>query len=109
MTEIQVRRGPNGAIEELQVSGHSGFADRGEDIVCAAVSALAQTALMGLERVAEQPLTKKIRDGYLHCKLKAGGSPESAAKAQAILETVVLGLRDIASGYPHYVRVTEGG
>ena len=32
-------------------SGHSGFAERGHDIVCAAVSALTQTCELGLSDV----------------------------------------------------------
>jgi uncharacterized protein YsxB (DUF464 family) len=109
MTEVRVRRAPDGSIAEFAVSGHSGYADRGEDIVCAAISALTQTALMGLEHVARHPYEGKIRDGFLSCRIKAGGTPDSFARAQAILETMVLGLKDIASGYPDYLRVTEGG
>jgi len=90
MTEVLVRRAPDGTITELQVKGHTGYAEQGEDIVCAGVTVLAVTALM-------------------HCKLKPGGTPESAAKAQVILETTVLGLLDIEKDYPKYVRVTEGG
>jgi uncharacterized protein YsxB (DUF464 family) len=109
MTEIQVRRGTQGSIIELKVSGHVGLADHGEDIVCAAVSALTQTALIGLEKVARHPFESKVRDGYLSCKVKPGGTAESVAKAQAIIETTVLGLRDIAQSYSQYVRLTEGG
>lgn len=109
MTEVQVRRAPDGTITEIQVKGHTGFAEHGEDIVCAAVSALTQTALIGLEHVARHPHEGKIRDAYLLCRVKPGGTPDSAAKAQAILETTVLGLRDIAKDYHQFVRVTEGG
>lgn len=38
----------------LDVSGHAGHAAYGEDIVCAAVSAIVQTALLGLEAVASE-------------------------------------------------------
>lgn len=109
MTEVQVRRAPDGTITEIRVEGHAGFADHGEDIVCAAVSALTQTALIGLERVARHPHEGKIRDAYLLCRVKPGGTTESAALAQAILETTVLGLLDIAKDYHQFVRVTEGG
>jgi len=109
MTEILVRRAPDGTITELRVEGHAGFAEMGEDIVCAGVSALAVTALIGLKRVAKHPHEGKARAGLVTCKLKPGGTPETAARAQVILETTVLGLMDIQKDYPKFVRVTEGG
>ncbi|HYF76179.1 MAG TPA: ribosomal-processing cysteine protease Prp [Symbiobacteriaceae bacterium] len=109
MTEVQVRRAPDGTVTELRVSGHTGYAEQGEDIVCAGVSALAVTCLIGLKKVARHPHEGKARSGSMHCKLLPGGTPESAAKAQAILETTVLGLQDIAKDYHQFIRVTEGG
>lgn len=107
MIKVQVRRGLLG-VEELRVTGHAGFAAHGQDIVCAAVSALVQTALMGLEKVAGQPFEAEVSEGNVRCRLKQG-APEANAKAQPILETTVLGLQDIANSYPKFVRFTEGG
>lgn len=109
MTEVQVRRAPDGTVIELRVKGHTGYAEQGEDIVCAGVSALVVTCLIGLKKVAQHPHEGKARSGSMHCKLLPGGTPDSAAKAQAILETTVLGLQDIAKDYQQFVRVTEGG
>jgi uncharacterized protein YsxB (DUF464 family) len=109
MTEVQVRRAPDGTITELHVSGHAGYAEQGEDIVCAAVTALVVTAQIGLKRVAKHPYEGKAKSGLAYCKLKPGGTPESAARAQVILETTVLGLLDIAKDYHQFIRVTEGG
>lgn len=109
MTEVRVRRAPDGTILELTVNGHTGYADLGEDIVCAGVSALAVTALIGLKKVADHPHEGKASAGKMFVRLKPGGTPESLAKAQVILETTLLGLRDIARDYKDFVRVTEGG
>lgn len=102
MIKIQVRRGPQG-VAEFRVTGHAGFADHGQDIVCAAVSALVQTALLGLEKVADQPFAAEVRNGNVQCQLAEGGS-DANVKAQAILETMILGLSDIAKEYPRFVR-----
>lgn len=104
-----MRRAPDGAVIELRVKGHTGYAEQGEDIVCAGVSALVVTCLIGLKKVAGHPHEGKARAGSMYCKLLPGGTPESAARAQAILETTVLGLQDIAKDYHQFVRVTEGG
>ncbi len=109
MIKVQVRRAPDGTIAEVKANGHAEYADPGEDIVCAGVSALVVTALIGLEKVARHPYEGKATSGKMYCKVKAGGTPESLHRAQTILETTVLGLLDIAKDYPQYVRVTEGG
>lgn len=109
MIKVQVRRAPDGAVVEVRTEGHAGFADHGEDIVCAAVTALVVTALIGIKRVAQHPYEGKASSGKAYCKVLPGGTPESAMKAQAILETTVLGLRDIAKDYKDFIRVTEGG
>ena len=45
------------------VKGHADYAPYGEDIICSAVSAIVQTAQMGLERLAEDyPLNIEIID-----------------------------------------------
>lgn len=109
MTKVQVRRAPDGSIAEIRVTGHAGYAEIGEDIVCAGISALTATALLAMERIAEHPHEGKLSEGLMSCKLQPGGTPESSQKAQTILETLVLGLRDIAKDYPKFIRVTEGG
>lgn len=107
MIRVQVRRAPDGSIVEVRTEGHAEFADPGEDIVCAAVSALVETARIGLKRVAGHPHEGKTSMGKAYCKVLIGGTPESAMKAQAILETTVLGLKDIEKDYNDFIRVTE--
>ncbi len=109
MIEVRVKRAPDGSIAEMRVTGHAGYAEHGEDIVCAGVTALVVTALIGLRQVARHPHEGEATEGWMYCKLKPGGTPESFTRAQAILETTVLGLRDIEKDYREFVRVTEGG
>ena len=37
----------------IDISGHAGYAPAGFDIVCSAISAVTQTALLGLEAIAD--------------------------------------------------------
>ena len=41
----------DGRITGFSCSGHSGYAEEGSDIVCAAISALTQGAVIGLKEV----------------------------------------------------------
>jgi len=61
MIEVSIRS-RNGEMEIYAV-GHANSGPVGQDIVCAAVSAIMQTAALGLQAVAEQyPEYIKIRD-----------------------------------------------
>lgn len=95
------RRG--GRIAKITVSGHAGFAERGRDIVCAAVSALVQTAAYGLRRhCGARARVKDVSDGDYTLDV-AGGN----AAAQAVLETTVSGLEALARSYPDHVVVSR--
>lgn len=43
----------DGDTMKIEISGHANYAPKGQDIVCAAISAIAETAVLGLKGVAE--------------------------------------------------------
>ena len=93
-------------ITGFTVQGHSGYASEGEDIVCAAVSAITQTAMMGLKRFA--PDTRaRWREG--DAPLLEVEVPHPTRETEVILTTMVIGLEDILSGVPQYVRILHTG
>ncbi len=93
-----------GRIVGFEISGHSGYSESGSDIVCAGVSALAQTALMGLVELLKLEPSYRIDEatGLLRLDL-----PESTADAQLILKTMELGLSSIQKQYPKHFRMTH--
>ena len=68
MTKIQIQKQEN-LIIGFTVSGHSGYAEEGSDIVCSAISALAQNVCVGLENVLKVNPTIVIDENkaYLSC------------------------------------------
>jgi len=96
----------HGLIQGYTVRGHSGYRPPGEDIVCAAVSMLAQTTLLGLGRFIRKDLSYEVDDsGVLRCQLPDRMSKKEQLQAQAILETMVLGLKNVQENYSGYIRV----
>lgn len=94
------------ALVGLESLGHSGSAPKGQDVVCASVSALVHGLLLGLSDVAE------VRD--LSCEadpdvplIRVSWSEEAADSLDLLTRTVALSLREIESGYPEYVSITE--
>ena len=68
MTTIRIFR-TEGHITAVNVEGHTGYAEEGSDIVCAAVSALTQGALLGIREVAGIRAESRVSDGRLTFKL----------------------------------------
>ena len=83
--------------------GHAGFAEAGQDIVCAAVSILTTTCANALETVAGVEPQVKAAPGNMRLRL-----PENAGHdAQVILGAMRQGLRDLAEEYPRYFQLIE--
>lgn len=107
MIMIELYRTRSGAVKGFMVKGHAGMAEKGRDIVCAAVSILTQTTVLGIVRyLGLQPEVKR-RKGYLTCMFPEGDKMTEAEPVQAIFETMVLGLQEIAGQYPDFVRMEE--
>ena len=82
----------------LTVRGHADYAPAGQDIVCAAVSAL----LLALaERLQEKKLVKELvmRPGYMSIAMRG---------AERETELVKCGLRQLERRFPQCVEVEEG-
>ena len=83
----------------LEISGHADAGEKGGDIVCAGVSAVAMSVAGAIE---DRRLDAHIRidEGYLLIRAE-----ETAACF--VIATAVSGLRRIAAQYPDYVRIEE--
>jgi uncharacterized protein YsxB (DUF464 family) len=97
----------NGRITGFKAKGHSGYAERGEDIVCAAISALTQTAYLGLSELVKANVDVSQKGGELTLKLPEGFSPEEGEKAELILGTMLLGLRSVKENYSDYLKIVK--
>ncbi len=105
MIIVSVNRS-NGTIKGYSVRGHAGYRPPGEDIVCAAVSMLAQTTLLGLARFIREGLVYDVDDsGTLTCRLPDEMSKKEQLQTQAIVETMVMGLKNLQENYRGYIRV----
>lgn len=101
MIKIQILRRKDGMISGFTVSGHHG--KYGSDIVCAGISSLAQAALLGLGEHLHRELDYHVASGDLKMHLK--GAPDDLT--EAILETMLKGMKAIAAQYSQGVRIQE--
>ncbi len=92
-----------GLLVGFRIRGHAGFAEYGQDIVCAGASAIAQAAVLGLKDTLGSSVSFQREPGFLEVHI----SQESCGTAsQAILRALELGLLSISREYSGYVDVT---
>jgi hypothetical protein len=92
-------------IRSFSVTGHAGFRSAGEDIYCAGVSAVTQTALLGLIDHLHTEPEYRLEKGFMKCRLPSGLSEEDQEKAQIILSTMEKGLKSMEGAYAGYLIV----
>jgi hypothetical protein len=90
----------------FEIEGHAGQAEYGQDIVCAAVSVLGQTALVSLDEIAGiHDLDYTVEDGYLLVRLPSKLSKTQLDTARILMDSMVLGLRGVAESAPDFVKL----
>ena len=107
MILISVYRNPNEVVEQFVIEGHAHMAESGQDIVCAAVSALGQTTVLSLYQIADIDIIYEIKKGYLRCKLPKNLTEEELYKTKLLVDTMLLGLKNIQESYPQYVEIYD--
>ena len=90
----------HGTVVGFNVSGHANMGEYGEDLVCAAVSAVVQTAILGITEVCHIKAGVLIEEGQTRCILEKDVTNEALNSAGVVFETMIAGLKSIQSSYP---------
>ncbi len=80
-----------------EVSGHADYAENGSDIICAAVSVLAETTANSIEEFTDDPFQQEVSDegGFLSMKFPEG----LHEKASLLMDSMILGIKGIQNTY----------
>ena len=103
MTKIKFKK-KKGQIVYLSVKDHTGYGDSGEDILCAAVSALSQSMIIGIEEVLQINLKYEIQDGYLALDIQEN-TPEEIKACQLLLQTMLKSIESMIISYGEYINL----
>ena len=106
MTKITFKKRGNNFIS-LEISGHTSYGVDGEDIVCAAVSSISQTAVLGIFNVAQINAIYSVDEdeGHLYLELPESISQREQDVCNIILQTALLGLNDLKEGYSDFIEL----
>ena len=95
---IDITKRKNG----FTIEGHANFAESGKDIVCAAVSTLAQVFVSSVEKLTNDEMECIIseKDGFFDVEYK-----KLSEKSNTLLASFFIGVEMIAEEYPENIKV----
>ena len=94
-------------ITGFSVSGHSGYAENGQDIVCAAISAVVTMAEATINEVCGAKAMVRVKDDQARITLMLPASCDEEDTVQAVLSGMMLTLISMRDDYPDYIEVLE--
>lgn len=103
MTKVTFSKRGN-KIHSFTIKGHTGYDVAGQDIVCSAISTLSLGIGDGIIEVLKVKPEVSINDGFLSmdfCNI----TEVELDKSQVLLETLLLGLKNIEKLYGKYIKV----
>jgi hypothetical protein len=97
VTRAVIFRNREGQYLGFRVYGHTGYAEEGEDIVCAGVSAIVINTVNCLEDLVHEPVSYSCEEESGDISLSFAGPPSE--KASFLIDTMVYGLEWIRGTY----------
>ena len=86
----------------LTVDGHAGYAKTGNDIICAAVSALAQGLIHSLTALTDDKISYHVADGHIDINYK-----DLSERGNLLIDSFFIAGSDIQLTYgSDYVKIT---
>ena len=97
MTTITITKTSEDNFKKIECKGHAGFADEGEDIVCAAISVLTINLLNSIEKFTDDGIviTQDEKKGLITLEFKDTPSKE----ADLLMKSFELGVNSIFEQY----------
>ena len=97
----------NDRITGFSVSGHSGYAEAGSDIVCAAITAVVTMAEATINDVCGAKAKVRVKEADARITLTLPTSCDEEETVQAVLAGMMVTLLSLQEDYPDYIEVLE--
>lgn len=95
----------DGKFVGIECNGHCEYADEGEDIVCASLSSIVQTAVLGIMQILGINIAYETddKDGYLYAMLPKKLTVQQSHDADLILKIAYLGVSDLYENFSDFI------
>ena len=94
-------------ISGFSISGHSGYAEAGQDIICAAISAVVTMAEATINDVCGAKAKVRVKEADARVTLTLPSSCDEEDTVQAVLSGLLVTLLNLKEQYPDYIEVLE--
>ena len=94
-------------ITGFSISGHSGYAEAGQDIVCAAISAVVTMAEATINDVCGAKAKVRVGEDEARITLKLPKSCDEEETVQAVLAGMMVTLINLQEDYSDFIEVLE--
>ena len=101
MIKISVAK-KNGVYRSFKCSGHAGFAEYGNDVVCAAVSMLVINTVNAIDELTGCCISLDENDSK-NGKLAISFPDGTDEKAGLLMDAMLLGIKQVAEDHDEYV------
>ena len=97
----------NDRITGFSISGHSGYAEAGSDIVCAAISAVVAMTEATINDVCGGKAKVRVKEEDARITLTLPATCEEEESIQAVLAGMMVYLCNLRDDYSDYIEVLE--
>ncbi len=87
-------------IKGITIEGHSNYASKGKDIVCAGVSAIGVGTVNAIYEITKKQPSTIVEDGYMEIKFPADQT------SQLIAKVMLVQLQSIEESYQKNLKIT---
>ena len=105
MTQIVLKK-ENGIIVSGKVKGHSGYAEEGSDIVCAAISSVLWCTLNGLESFLGNKIKVSQKEADVSFEIEKLSGDERI-KADVLLSSMDMFFTELSAEYSEFISKSE--
>ena len=95
----------------FDAKGHSGYAEEGEGIVCAAITSAIRLTECAVNDVLGLCASVKVSDktANISFRLPGGLAPSAEETCQTLLASLMVYFAELHDEYPNFIEVTEEG
>ena len=107
MIRISFKHNDSGEPIAFRCEGHAGFARKGRDIVCAAVSILTLNTVNSIEEFTEDPFLLDHNEDTGYMFFRFGDDVTPSADSILLLKSMEMGITCIAQEHKGFIKLTE--
>lgn len=95
-------------IKTIEATGHSGYSEAGQDIVCSAVSTLMETLANSLTEIVKAKADVIIDENIPHVSVTLKETDNEKCKlAQVLMRSTLLGIKGVAQEFSKFIKIKE--